>query len=73
MKEQYHTFESENRKAEVFAIWPNKWLVEAYEDDKLSHSKEVINESAAELYADDWVLKNVENYENDGISDKEQV
>ena len=30
MKEKYHTFESDNRKADVFAIWPNKWLVEAY-------------------------------------------
>ena len=69
MKEQYHTFESENRKAEVFAIWPNKWLVEAYEAGKISHSKEVINESAAELYADDWVLKNVADYEDTGISD----
>jgi hypothetical protein len=63
-KEIYHTFESDNRKAEVFVIWPNKWLVECLEDNKLSHSKEVANESAAELYADDWVLKN----ESKGIS-----
>ena len=34
MKEQYHTFENDNRKAEVFAIWPNKWLVEAYENGR---------------------------------------
>ena len=35
MKEQYHTFESDNRKAEVFAVWPNTWLVEAYEDGEV--------------------------------------
>lgn len=64
IKEKYHTFESDNRKAEVFAIQPNKWLVECLEDNTLSHSKEVANESAAELYADDWVLKN----ESKGIS-----
>jgi hypothetical protein len=63
-KEKYHTFESDNRKADVFAVWPNKWLVEAYEDNTLAHSKEVANENAAELYADDWVLKN----EGQGIS-----
>ena len=64
MKEQYHTFENENRKAEVFKEANRKWLVEAYEDNTLSHSKEVANEDAAELYADDWVLKN----EGHGIS-----
>jgi len=58
MKEKYHTFESDNRKADVFAVWPNKWLVEAYEDGVMSHTEEVANEDAAELYADDWVLKN---------------
>ena len=57
-KEKYHTFESDNRKADVFAIWPNTWLVEAYEDGVMSHTEEVANEDAAELYADDWVLKN---------------
>ena len=44
MKEKYHTFESDNRKADVFAVWPNKWLVEAYEDNTLAHSKEVAND-----------------------------
>ena len=52
---------------------PTKIGQQIYEDGKLSHSKEVINESAAELYADDWVLKNVADYENEGISNKEQV
>ena len=33
--------------------------------DEMSHTEEVANEDAAELYADDWVLKN--EYEQ-GIS-----
>ena len=61
MKEQYHTFENDNRKAEVFAVWPNKWLVEAYENGEMSHTEEVANEDAAELYADDWVLRTILN------------
>ena len=32
MKEQFHTFEHENRRAEVFRLARREWLIECYED-----------------------------------------
>ena len=56
-KEKYHTFENENRKAEVYKSKP-AWLVECFEDGSNVHQTIFGTESKAELYADDWVLKN---------------
>jgi len=67
MKEQYHTFENENRKAEVFKETNRKWLIECYEDGTETHTYTVTNEILAELYADNWVLKVINN-ESHGIS-----
>jgi len=71
MKEQYHTFESENRKAEVFFVGSKtpgqNWLIECYEDDAETHKHFLATELFAELYADNWVLKVINN-ENTGTN-----
>lgn len=59
MREQYHTFENGNRKAEVYKS-NSAWLIECFEDGKNIHQSIVGTESKAELYADNWVFK-VEN------------
>jgi hypothetical protein len=68
MKEQYHTFQNENRKAEVFKEASRKWLIECYENETETHTCTVATELLAELYADNWVLKVINN-ESYGISD----
>ena len=67
MKEQYHTFQNENRKAEVFKEANRKWLIECYENEAETHTYTVTTEPLAELYADNWVLKVINN-ESHGIS-----
>ena len=60
MKEQYHTFEHEGRKAEVFLDTTDSpkgvWLVEVLENDRKVKSFEVLTENAAEALSDEWVM-----------------
>lgn len=63
MKEQFHTFEHENRRAEVFRLARRKWLIECYEDGNETHTYTEGSELLAELYADNWVLKEI-NHES---------
>ena len=57
MKEPFHTFEHENRRAEVFRLARREWLIECYEDGNETHTYTEGSELLAELYADNWVLK----------------
>ena len=63
MKDQYHTFENEGRKAEVFLDTTKNpkgvWLVECSENDNLIKSFEVINEASAEEMSDEWVMSEI--------------
>jgi hypothetical protein len=63
MKDQYHTFENEGRKAEVFLDTTDSpkgvWLVECSENDNLIKSFEVINEASAEEMSDEWVMSEI--------------
>jgi hypothetical protein len=57
MKEQYHTYKNENRRAEIFLTPSRSWLVECFEDDKNVQQSIVATEPRAELLADNWVFK----------------
>ena len=61
MKEQFHTFKNQNRKAEVFRVARREWLIECYEDGNQTHAYTEGTELLAELYADNWVLKVINN------------
>lgn len=63
MKEQFHTFENENRRAEVFLTRGKSWLIECFEDGKNVQQCIVPTEQKAEIFADNWVL-NVETKGN---------
>ena len=60
MKEQFHTFKNQNRKAEVFLDTTKKakgiWLVEVLENNIKVESFEVLTENAAEALSDEWVM-----------------
>ena len=60
MKDQYHTFENEGRKAEVFLDTTDSlkgvWLVEVLENDIKVKSFEVLTEDSAEKLSDEWVM-----------------
>jgi len=60
MKDQYHTFSNENRKAEVFLDTTTDskgvWLVECVEDEKLAKVFEGSSETWAEAMSDEWVM-----------------
>ena len=60
MKDQYHTFENEGRKAEVFLDTTDSpkgvWLVEVLENDIKVKSFKVLTEDSAEKLSDEWVM-----------------
>ena len=60
MKDQYHTFENEDRKAEVFLDTTKNpkgvWLVEVLENDIKVKSFKDLTEDSAEKLSDEWVM-----------------
>jgi len=60
MKDKYHTFTNDNKKAEVFldttAGPKGIWIVECSEKKELVKLFTVANEKAAELLSDEWVM-----------------